>query len=154
MFIFCIIPKETSILAIGQQKGERAMTEFIDTTRPNSKGEMLWCVRFVGSYYDNDPRMPGTVPVQSRSFVLAKSRDEAISKAGPDIAAAREKADKGAKMSVEATIVTIESLVAARNSVNDGVMGWVSNHGLTEVSLSHPDDRKRYRLAVCLVSVE
>jgi hypothetical protein len=129
------------------------MSEIVTTTRPNSEGEMLWCVHFKSSYYDNDPRMSGTVPIDHRSYVLAKGRDEAISKAEPEITAARKRGDKDVDEEIEATIVTLENLVSARDSSNDGRMGWVSNETLRAVALSRAEDTSRYRLCVCLVPI-
>jgi len=130
------------------------MPEIVATTHPTPDGEMLWCVKIESSYYDNDPRMPGTVPIAGRFYVLATSRDEAISKADPSIAQASERADPGALEKVEATIVTIESLIPARDSSDDGRIGWVSTRNLSPVTLTNPDDAKRYRLGVCLVPIE
>ena len=130
------------------------MKEIITKTTPNSEGEMLWCVHFKSSYYDNDSRMPGTVPVDSRSYVLAKDRDEAIQKADSDIKEARKKSDKGVKEEIEVTIVTLENLVPARDSSHEGRLGWVSNDKLRAVELSNQTDNSRYRLGVCLVPVE
>lgn len=127
------------------------MSEIVTTTSPNSEGEMLWCVHFKSSYYDNDPRMPGTTPVDSRSYVLAKGRNEAISKAEPKIAEARKQKDKSAGEEIEATIVTLENLVPARDASNDGRMGWHSTAKLSAIELSCPEDASRYRLCVCLV---
>ncbi|MDO8506959.1 MAG: hypothetical protein Q7S53_00110 [bacterium] len=130
------------------------MSKIVDTTSPNSEGEMLWCVHFKSSYYDDDPRMPGTVPVDSRSYVLAKGREEAISKAEADITKARKRIDKNADEEIEATIVTLENLIPARDSSDEGRMGWVSNEKLRAVELSCPEDTNRYRLRVCLVPVK
>lgn len=130
------------------------MSEIVAKTVPNAEGEMLWCVHYRSSYYDNDERMPGTVPIDSRSYVLAKGREEAITKAEVQISRARKQRGKGASEEIEATIVTLENLVPARQSSNDGRMGWVSTDKLTTVELSCPEDANRYRLAVCLVPVK
>ena len=130
------------------------MSDIIATTSPNSEGEMLWCVYYKSSYYDNDPRMPGTVPVDQRTYTLAKSRDEAISKAEPEIKKARKQSDKDAGEDIEATIVTLEALIPARDSKNDGRMGWISTEALQLVQLSHPSDVGRYRIGVCLIPIK
>ena len=129
------------------------MSEIVSTTGPNVEGEMLWCVHFQTSYYDDDPRMPGNVPVNTRVYVLAKGRDEAIRKAEPDIAKARAQGDPDADKRTEATIVTLEDLIPARDSSQDGNGSWYLTSKLSAVKLL-PDDAKRYRLAVCLVPVE
>lgn len=129
------------------------MSAIVSTTSPNSEGEMLWCVHYKSSYFDSDPRMPSTVPVDSRSYVLAKSRDEAIKKAGPEIAKARKQSDKGVEEVIEATVVALENLIPARDSSNEGRLGWTSTDRLRVVQLSCDEDRRRYRLAVCLVPV-
>lgn len=130
------------------------MLEIVATTTPNFEGEMLWCVHFRSSFYDNDPRMSGTVPVDSRSFVLAKGRADAISKASESISKARKRCDKDAKEEIEATIVTLENLVPARDCSGDGRMGFISMSKLSEVELSCQEDTSRYRLGVCLIPVK
>lgn len=130
------------------------MPDVIYKTGPNKDGEMLWCVHYKSSYRDSDPRWPSTVPVDSRSYVLARSRDEAIEKAMPGIKKARQTSDKGAGEEIVANIVTLEDLVVARNSKEDGRLGWLAADKLAVVALSNAEDTKRYRLAVCLVPVE
>lgn len=130
------------------------MSGIVSTTGPNDEGEMLWCVHFKSSYYDNDPRMPGTVPVDERIYVLAKSQSEAIKKAEPGLGKVRDRVGAKAEVEIEATIVTLEGLSPSRNSSNDGRMGYISMSPLSSVELSHPDDQKRYRLGVCLIPVE
>jgi hypothetical protein len=130
------------------------MPSIVSQTGPTDEGELLWCVKYESSYYDSDPRGSSTVPVNVRAYVLAKNREEAIEKAGPEIARARKQADKGAKEQILAAVATLEELMAARDSSNDGRLGWTSTTPLVRVQLSHPDDAKRYRLAVCLVPVE
>ena len=129
------------------------MTEVISKTQALPDGSMLWCVHHKGSYYDNDARGSGTVPVDVRSFVLAKGVDEAKQKASSlsSVKGAVKRSDK--ELEVEATIVTIESLVPARNSNDDGRIGWTSTSSLRSVGLEHPDDAA-WKLAVCLVPVE
>ena len=128
--------------------------EVISTTRPTEEGEMLWCVHYASSYYDNDPRMPGTVPVDGRYFVLAHSKEKAIEKAKDQIGKAKRRSDNGAEEKITANIVTIEDLVPTRDSSNDGRLGWQSTNKHSPISLSCEEDSKRYRLAVCLVPVE
>lgn len=130
------------------------MSRIVSTTSPNELGEMFWMVHYKSSRYDNDSRWPTTDPVDSRSYVLAKTREEAIKKAEPDIKKARQQSDKGAGEEIVASIVTLESLVPARNSADDGRLGWTSNSRLSVVQLTSQSDTKRYRLAVCLVPVE
>lgn len=130
------------------------MSHIVATTSPNAEGEMLWCVHYKSSYFDNDPRWSGTIPVDSRIYVLAKGRDNAIEKAAAQIEKSRKISDSGAEEQIEATLVTLEDLVAARTSKSDGRLGWISGANLAEVKLSNPEDQKRYRLAVCLVPID
>lgn len=129
------------------------MTDVIRNTQALPDSSMLWCVHHKGSYYDNDPRSSGTVPVDVRSFVLANGVENAKQKAAslPSVKDAVKRSDK--ELQVEATIVTIESLVPARDSSSDGRMGWTSTSSLRPVGLTHPDDAG-WKLAVCLVPVE
>lgn len=129
------------------------MSVIVTTTKPNLEGEMLWCVHYKSSYYDDDARMPGVEPVDSHIFVLAKGRDEAISKAEAKIAEARKRKGKDAKEEIEATIITIENLVPSRDGSKDGRMGYTSTAKLKPIELSCPEDTKRYRLGVCLIPV-
>jgi len=129
------------------------MTEVITKTQALPDGSMMWCVHHKGSYYDDDARGPGAVPVDVRSFVLAKGVDEAKQKASslPAVKQAVKRCEK--EMVIEASIATIESLVPARDSSGDGRMGWTSTSPLLPVGLTHPDD-KGWRLAVCLIPAE
>ena len=133
-------------------KGKK-VKEIVSTTSPNAEGEMLWCVHFKSSYCDNDPRGSDTIPVDSRIYVLAKSREEAISKSQQQITEVRKRCDKMADEKIEAAIVTVEDLIPARDSPNDGRIGWISSKDLSPIQLSCPEDTSRYRLAVCLVPV-
>ena len=85
--------------------------------------------------------------------MLAKGISEAKQKASllPSVQNAAECSDK--ELEIEASIVTIESLVPARDSSEDGRMGWISTNNLRSVGLEHPDDAD-WKLAVCLVPVE
>ena len=84
-----------------------------------------------------------------RFFVLAKSQQEAIKKAEPLIKKSRRKEHKDIK--IVANVVALENLIPARNSEDDGRMGWVSNQDLTKVELSIATDKKKFRLGVCLI---
>ena len=88
-----------------------------------------------------------------RTFVLAKSFDDAKQKTVslPSVLSAAKRSTK--ELEVAATIVTIETLIPARNSSDDGRNGWTSSSDLQIVGLTHPDDRT-WKLAVCLVPVE
>ena len=122
----------------------------IDTTRPTPEGEMLWRVSFSGSYWDNDPRMPGRSEVGKVVFVLARSLDEALAKAEPHFKQAR-KDNESSDAKVEAHIATIETLVPTEEQASGS---GIFRDRLRKVALSDPEDAKRYRLAVCLVPVE
>ena len=120
---------------------------------PTADGEMIWEVRFTGSYYDGDERGPGYVSVDERVHVLAVSHAEALRKAEPHLAKARKRStDKEA--TVTANPVALENFVAARDSSGDRRMGWIGTQNLKRVELTCPADTARYRLAVCLVPVE
>lgn len=114
-------------------------------------GLMLWNVHFSSSYYDNDARMPGMVPVNERFFVVAKTRDEALAKAEPGLAKLRKEYDGTNK--VTASIVTLDELIPARDCSGDGRLGFHPNHPIGEVKI-YGDDTKHFRLAVCLIPVE
>jgi hypothetical protein len=126
----------------------------IGETGPNSEGEMLWCVHLASSYYDNDSRMPGNVPVDERLYVLALNKDSAIAKADKEIKSARKKCDKGAKEKISATLVTLEDLFSCRDCSEDGRLGFYSTSKYSRVELSCKEDKKRYRLGVCLIPIE
>lgn len=116
----------------------------IATTSPTPSGEMLWRVQYKSSWYDSDPRGSGNVPVGAIAFVLARSREEALTKANslPAFCTARRQKDKGVGEEIEAHIATLEELIPSEK------------RGLREVKLDHPDDMTRYRLAVCLVPIK
>ena len=132
----------------------KTKSNVVTATGPNTEGEMLWCVHFASSYYDNDSRMPGTTPVDCRVFVLAKTREEAIKKAAPEIKKADHRSDKSADKSIEATVVAIENLIPCRNCSDDGRLGWNSTSKFAQVTLFSPVDRKRYRLGVALIPID
>jgi hypothetical protein len=129
------------------------MSAIVSTSSPNEEGEMLWCVHYMSSYYDTDERAPGRVPVDGHFFVLAKNRDEALSKVEPGLKKVRKESDKGVDEKIETTVIAIEELIPARDSSNDGRIGWHCTTELSKVELFSPEDTKRYRLAVCLVPV-
>lgn len=119
----------------------------ISTTSPTPEGEMLWCVRCSGSWYDSDPRGPGDVSVSASAYVLARSMKEAIKKADSAFATVRSQSDKSVK--IEASIVTIETLVAAAERQGSNFYGG----NLKQIEI-HGEDAKRYSLGVCLIPVE
>lgn len=123
----------------------------ITTTRANENGEMLWCVHFTSFFYDNDSRGSGNIPVDEHYFVLAKDKEEAISKLEGKINKDRRRSDKNADEKITATIATIEDLIPARDSSNDGLIGFYSTNNLSPVILTCEEDQKRYRIAVCLI---
>lgn len=112
---------------------------------------MLWRVTFTGSYWDNDPRMPGSCPVEETVFVFAKGLEEAKKKAEPFFARARK--DNTSEAEVEAHIATIEAFVPTERREPSGG-GVLARTRHWPIKLSDPEDAKRYRLAVCLVPVE
>ncbi len=114
--------------------------------------ESLWEVHFMSSYYDNDPRMPGTVPVDKSFYVVASGHDEALEKAEPELKKLRKKYKKDGT-TVVANYVALENLVPARNSKNDGRMGYHSTQDFKSIELSLKSDKQKFRLAVCLVPI-
>lgn len=115
-------------------------------------GLILWEVIYQAHYYDGDPRMPGDVTDDKRFFVLAKNQQEALKKTGPLLKKCRQKYHKDTK--VLANVVALGNLIPARNSENDGRMGWHSTQDLEKVELSVSSDKKRFRLGVCLIQEE
>lgn len=109
---------------------------------------LLWEVIFMSSYYDNDPRMPGDVPVTERQFVIAESYDEALEKCQPNLKKLKKQYKKH---EIKAAPIPLETLIVARDSSNDGRLGYHSTQGLKTVSLSLEKDNKEYRLVVCLI---
>lgn len=113
---------------------------------------MLWEVLYEGHYYDNDPRMPGNSLADKRFFVLAENYQEAMEKAKPLIKKHTKSWHKETK--ITANVLALENLVAARNSKDDGRMGWFSIKDLGKVELSCKEDKEHFRLGVCLIPVE
>lgn len=125
------------------------MVKFYDQL-PTEDRQQLWWVQFRGSYYDNDPRMPGDVPVNADIFVLAKTRGEAVQLAQTKIQTAQKNAD--APGQVEARPLPLEELIIARSRKHEGPrLGYFPNSLLAEVTA---DLHSGYRLAVCLVKEE
>ena len=122
----------------------------ITTTSPNEQGELLWRVHLMTSYYDGED----TVPVNVFFFVLAKSKDEAEKKVQPNISKILEKYGEKAEKKIETTTVTLENLIVTRDYSNDGRLGWHYTNKFSPVSLACEEDKKRYRLGVCLVPID
>lgn len=114
--------------------------------------DLLWEVLYTAHYYDNDPRMPGDTPVDKRVFVLAATHAGAISKAASLLKGHRKAWHKDPEVS--ATVIALENLVAARNCSNDGRLGYHSMNKWAEVALSSEEDKKRFRLGVCLIPID
>lgn len=64
----------------------------------------LWMIHFMSSYYDNDARMPGTVPIDERIVVIALSYDDALEKAEPLLKKLRKKHKKNNHLTLKQTI--------------------------------------------------
>ena len=64
-------------------------------------GLMVWEVHYKSQYYDDDSRMPGTVPVDKRFYVLAGSRDEALGKSQDFLKRKVAKEYRGVKKEVQ-----------------------------------------------------
>ncbi|MBI4450561.1 NUDIX hydrolase [Candidatus Woesearchaeota archaeon] len=110
--------------------------------------QMVWQVYYKSSYYDNDPRMPGDVPIDERYYFVANSRQEALDKAyklKPKLK--RLKGDD----EIEVAPIPLDNLAAARYSKDDGRMGWYTTEHWEEVELSSKEDAARYKLGVVLM---
>lgn len=108
-----------------------------DDLAPN----LIWQVHYMSSYYDDDPRMPGRVPVDERYFFVASSRNDALEKAyalKPKLKKLKED-DK-----LEVTALPLENLVAARDASNDGRLGFTSTKNLAKVVLSGESEYELY----------
>lgn len=115
---------------------------------------MLWVVTFRGSYYDDDPRMPGSVPVEGSVYVLARGLAGALTKAEPLLSHLRKQCSASERGNpLEAHIVTIEALVAAAPIEQRPGISVFGHKDLKKITLNDPGDALRYRLAVCLVPV-
>lgn len=115
-------------------------------------GLMLWEVLYQAHWYDNDPRWSGNMLDDVRFLVLAKSQQEAIKKVEPLLKKCKKKNHEDVK--VIANVVALENLIPARNSKDDGRMGWVSKHDLARAELSLKEDKAKFRLGVCLIPEE
>jgi hypothetical protein len=122
----------------------------ISSTSPNEQGELLWRIHAMSSQYCDGE---DTIPVDAFFFVLAKSKDEAEKKVQPNISKALGKYGEAEKK-IETSIVTLENLIVARDSSGDGRLGCYSVVKLSPVSLTCEEDKKRYKLQVCLVPIE
>ena len=109
----------------------------------NSTNLLLWEVHFMSSYYND-----GIVPVDERFFVVAENYDEALEKCKPELKKLKK---KYVKNEIKAIPLPMETLIVARDSSNDGRLGWHSNSKLKPVSLSTKKDNEEYRLVVCLI---
>ena len=119
-------------------------------------GEMLWRVQYTSSYYDDDPRGGGSVPVGAVAHVLAPSRDAAITKATslPAFKKAKKDHDRGHDEALTATVATLEDLLPSEDARARHTGPGYLIARLRQVQLDHPDDQEDYRLAVCLVPKE
>lgn len=125
----------------------------IHASLPDRSGIQLWLVIATGSYALHDyGRGIDQVPFTSRVFVIAKNCAEAESKAEPTIAAACKMVGlKQTEVEVTSRPFPLENLCAAFGSSSDGRMGYHPISQIQEVVLHNPEDRKHYRLAICLI---
>ena len=121
----------------------------------------LWEVHYKSKYYDDDIRMPSDVPVDERFYVLESRRDKALEKARSAVLEKISGKFSGNYLkevkeneNIEANIVSLENLVVARNSKEDGRLGFHSTQSLKEVQLSLNEDLKKYKLGVCLIPLD
>lgn len=125
----------------------------VHVSLPDISGIQLWLVMATGSYVSYDyGGGSDRIPFTSRVFVIAKNCAEAESKAEHTIAAAcRNIGLRRSEVEITSRPFPLGNLCAARNSSNDGRMGYHSTSQIQAVVLHNPEDRKRYRLAVCLI---
>jgi 8-oxo-dGTP diphosphatase len=129
------------------------LSEYLQTKteKISRQTSLVWEVHYMSEYYDDDPRMPGTVPIDERYYIIADTHEEALSKATKE----NPKLKKlGKKDQVVARPLPLENLIAARDASRDGRIGWISTTQLSSVQLSLKADRKDYTIGVCLIPVE
>jgi len=120
-------------------------------------GIMVWEAHYKSNYHDDDPRRPGITPIDERLYIIASSYSEALAKSKPILkkrvyeaySSVKEEVQKHEQ--IEVSPIALESLVVARDSSNDGRLGWTSTTSLKKVQLSLDKDLKNYRLGVCLI---
>lgn len=103
----------------------------------------IWEIHLMGSYYDNDPRMPGTVPVDDRIYVIGKDYDEVLEKAKKKIDKFKKEYKKDSEISV--SIIPTQNLIVVRDSKKDGRLGFYSTQNYQKVELSMSDE---YELSI------
>lgn len=98
------------------------------------------------TYHDGD----GICLGDSRLYVIAKDREDAIAKFEPSLKAVQAECArrKGSSEKVSYTLVTLENLIVARDSSNDGRMGWHSTTDITQLELL---DDTNYTLGICII---
>ncbi len=122
-----------------------------------ANGLMLFQIHYKSQYYDNDARMPGTIPVNERFYVLASSQDEALTKSQYLVTRTIKNRYKslGKELkeheAIDVSPISLENLIVARDSSNDGRLGWISTTKWKDIQLSLEEDLKHYRLGVCLI---
>lgn len=121
-----------------------------------AEGLLLWKVEYKSHYYDDDPRDSGDVPVGHNLYILAKTKNGAMKKAEKELEKLTAKYIKEVKQnaSVTAEVVSLENLVAAEKLSPNAGFGYVHMGHLAEVKLSVEEDKKKYRIGVCLIPDE
>ncbi|MEK7151617.1 MAG: hypothetical protein AAB784_02815 [Patescibacteria group bacterium] len=109
----------------------------------------LWEILYQADYRDGDGDLS---LADTRFYVLSKGHAEALKKAEPLLKNCRKNHHKN--ISVIASLITLENLMPTRNSENDGRLGWISSHRLSEIKLSLDEDKQRFRLEVCILPVD
>lgn len=112
---------------------------------------MLWEVKFYSTEYDNDPRMPGTIDIDRKFYIVADTYKEAVKKSKP-LVDPLIKAYPGVDQEVTYNVMPVENMVACKKTPK-------SDRGLysqwfTEVNLSLPEDSSKWRLEVTLVKCD
>lgn len=121
-----------------------------------AEGLLLWKVEYKSHYYDDGPRYSGDTPVDHSLYVLAKTKNGAMKKAGEELEKLTAKYTNEVKQnaSVTAEVVSLENLVAAEKLSPNARLGYIHMQHLAEVGLSVEEDKQKYRLGVCLIPVE
>lgn len=118
-------------------------------------GMMLWEVHYMSQVWSNGsyggPQFAGWDPIDEWYYVLAHSRNQALKKVRKEVPELRKRLGKNEEIKV--TALSLENLVAARDSSHDGRLGYHSTPGVAEIQLSLKAD-KNYRLGVCLIREE
>ena len=118
-----------------------------------AEGLLLWKVEYKSHYYDSDPRDSGNVSVGHNLYILAKTKNSAMKKAEKELEKLTAGYTKEIKQNASVTteVVSLENLVAAEKLSPNAGLGYIRMGNLAEVELSVEEDKKKYRIGVCLI---